>query len=84
MKKRRRKWWLWEWYSLCNRHWPGIRAPDPTCPQCRMGSWVFLPANVVSKVVYRIAPNFWRWWVNRPNSRTRKKIEEMFPNLRSK
>lgn len=67
-----------EWYSICSRH----RHPRKGCHLCHTGHWVNVAAHNVEHAIYVCAPWLWRWWVNRPNSATRKRLESVFPGLR--
>lgn len=70
--------WRCDWYSICSRH--GRWRSD--CPLCQSGQWVNRWARVGGGIVCRVCPRFLVWWVNRPNSKTRRWLRSVFPNLR--
>jgi hypothetical protein len=67
-----------EWYSICSAH----RNDDPGCKMCQTGRWVNVWRLWCSQVIYRMHKPTWIWWANRPNSKTRKWLLSVFPNLR--
>lgn len=80
MRPQTRRWgpFRQEWYSICSQAW----GHDENCPRCAAGHWVNVWAHAVESVFYKMFPGVWRWWVNRPNSRTRRRLEKWFPGLR--
>lgn len=58
--------WRYEWYSICS----GCNKPDknifynPNCPRCMTGSWRNVWLGKIEHIIYTLAPNLWRWWVN--------------------
>src|SRR6478736_1833567 len=54
--------WRYDWYSVCSKH----RHHDPDCRLCDCGSWVNNWWHLAGSLVYKVAPNLWRWWANRP------------------
>ena len=54
--------WRYEWYSLCSAH----RDSIITCRMCTAGSWENVWRTKMSQFVFAVAPDLWRWWVNRP------------------
>ncbi len=52
--------WKYEWYSFCGIH----REYNEFCRMCNAGSWVNVWKQSISNVIYRLSPNFWRWWMN--------------------
>lgn len=67
-----------DYYSLCSRH----REWDETCVACSHGRWRNHWSRMGGSIVYKLFPWLWRWWVNRPNSASRKFLEETFPGLK--
>lgn len=66
------------WSSICGIHYDYRKD----CNMCNAGYWVNRNAAYFEGLVYKIAPWLWRWWVNRPNSKARKRIKGWFPNLK--
>jgi hypothetical protein len=66
------------WFSICSAH----HGTDLDCPSCMTGQYVNDFGRKVDTAFYRAAPRLWRLWVNRPNSPTRRFLEEVFPNLK--
>lgn len=73
-------WWKKRWMSFCSRHF----KYDDACNACNAGSWQTNGNKFVSGLVYKISPKVWMWWMNRPNSKARKLIEDNFPNMKKK
>lgn len=80
LPSRRRGPFRQEWYSICSKHRGG--GPDSDCRLCRTGQWHNVHRLKVSGFVHDHAYPVWFWWVNRPNSRSRKFLRSVFPNLR--
>lgn len=84
VKRRRRLrgkfFWKEEFYSICSRHFNWRED----CPLCQKGEWINLWVHHVSSMVHDWAYPVWYWWVNRPNSRSRRRLEELFPGLKGK
>jgi hypothetical protein len=38
--------------------------------------------HAIDGLIYRRAYRLWHWWHNRPNSKTRRRLESFFPGLR--
>lgn len=72
--------WRCDWYSICSHH----RDHDPECKRCLTGRWVSHWAHAVGHLVYLSVPGVWRWWVNRPDSKSRRFLEQTFPGLRGR
>jgi hypothetical protein len=68
-----------EFYSICSMH----SKPQDDCDCCNAGSWRNVYATMLSHTFYKVSPFLWRWWANRPNSKSRKRLEEIFPNLKN-
>ena len=65
-------------YSICSGH----SGDEEDCSRCQKGMWRYVWAIWLSGLLYKISPKLWRIWANRPNSKTRKFLEETFPNLK--
>lgn len=68
-----------EFYSICSAH---MHSEGIDCKLCETGSWHNVYMLKASQLVYKISPSLWRWWANRPNSKSRKQLKEWFPNLK--
>jgi hypothetical protein len=67
-----------EFYSVCSRHYQWRED----CNQCQAGMWRNIWMHHVSAFFNRFAYPLWHWWVNRPNSRSRRELEKLFPGLK--
>lgn len=66
---------------VAGHHWiPQPTGPD--CKTCKVGHWVNAWWRVVGSYFHKHHYRWWFWWVNRPNSASRKRLEKIFPNLR--
>jgi hypothetical protein len=72
--------WRRDWFSICSRHG---RGEELGCRMCMTGHYVWRVNYNLNHFVYKRWPNLWRWWVNRPGSWTRKRLEGWFPGLKS-
>lgn len=70
--------WRATWYSICSAHQISV----PTCSRCMAGHYHNDFKNWFSSYFHKHHYKLWFWWVNRPNSQSRKEIEELFPNLK--
>ena len=70
--------WQADWMSFCSAH----REARADCAACMAGEYRNRLAGQAERLVAKHAYWLWHWWVNRPGSRTRKRLEEAFPNLR--
>lgn len=64
-----------EWYSICSAH----QEYKEDCERCNCGTWSNVWRVHFSNLVYKIAPGFWIWWVNRRRDKNEipwKNIEE--------
>lgn len=66
------------WYSICSRHY----EYDDKCEGCKMGVWTYNISHFFSGIIYKIFPSLWKLYMNRENSKARKKIKEWFPKLK--
>ena len=69
--------WREEFYSLHSN--PRLIAEDV---EHRFGVWHNVWSHRVGSVVFRVSPALWRWWANRPTSKTRRTLQSFFPNLK--
>lgn len=53
--------WKQTWFSICSMHY----YHDDTCNMCTIGSWYNDYRHFVSSLIFKVAPKFWIWWVNR-------------------
>lgn len=54
---------LWNkkrWFSFCSKH----AEYDKNCLICQGGTWTNVWKHNIEKVIYKISPRFWMWWVN--------------------
>ena len=72
--------WRSTWYSICSRH----QISDTNCHRCMAGHYVNDIKHWLGGYFERHHYKFWFWWVNHPNSQSRKDIEKLFPNLRER
>jgi hypothetical protein len=70
--------WRREWYSICSRH----HDPHTDCHMCMTGHYSYVVLNHMEHFFYTHFYRLWHWWVNRPNSASRKRIETIFPKLK--
>lgn len=75
-------WYEYKWYSICSIH--GFKGTQIECGMCQKGVWTNTWRLKISGFIHKVFPKFWMWYVNRPNSKSRKRIEEWFPNLKKK
>ena len=68
----------YEWFSICSMH----RDFSETCAACGKGQWINCWAHAIDAVFYTVTPWLWRWWNNRPTSKSRRFLEDAFPGLR--
>jgi hypothetical protein len=80
MRYRKKFIWKEQWFSICSMHF----KHDEGCAMCNTGAWTNIFRWKIGKIIFKIAPNVWIWWMNRPNSNARRQIEEWFPKLRKK
>lgn len=71
--------WRKDWASICSAHRDGM----PGCRLCFTGYYSNRWAHKVGHYFYRHHYRLWHRWVNRPNSRARRDLERIFPNLRA-
>lgn len=50
----------YNWVSICSKH----QSFNEDCNLCQTGSWSNNWKMNISEIVYNLAPNFWRWWIN--------------------
>ena len=67
------------WMSICSCH----RKYQDDCDMCRVGEWRWTLSMWVEHQIYCHVRPLWRWWVNRPNSARRRRLEKTFPRLKS-
>lgn len=67
-----------EFYSICSMH----SEYEYDCDCCNAGSWSNVYVAKISQGFYKVCPSLWRVWANRPNSKSQKTLEEIFPNLK--
>lgn len=70
--------WRADFYSVCSRH----HHSRDDCPQCNAGQWSNRIVHRIDGRIYRYARRLWLWWHNRPNSKARRTLEGIFPNLK--
>lgn len=51
-----------DWYSVCSMCY----YHNEDCPRCRVGRWHNRLTRKFGSMVYRLWPDLWRWWANRP------------------
>ncbi len=73
-------WWKYRWISICSIH--GFEGTQIECNMCQTGIWSNLWISKISSLIYKLFPKLWIWYMNRPNSKARKQIEEWFPKLK--
>jgi len=56
--------WRKEFYSMCSKH----QINNPDCSLCKNGRWCNVWKQHVSHIIFMIAPELWRWWVNKRRS----------------
>ena len=67
-----------DWFSFCSAH----RVAQSDCQTCMTGQYRNRVGQAGEHFVYQHAYGLWHWWVNRPGSKDRKMLEEVFPNLK--
>ena len=70
--------WRKDWISVCSAH----HGTEVGCLACMTGNYHNRWASKAERFLASHAYWLWHWWVNRPNSRTRKQLEEAFLNLK--
>jgi hypothetical protein len=70
--------WKERWFSICSAHIDF----NKDCKACNAGYWTNVWGWKISGVVSKLFPKFWIYWMNRPNSKARKQIMELFPKLK--
>jgi hypothetical protein len=70
--------WRANWYSICSQHF----KTDPACRACMAGHYINDWRHAMGKAVHDRCYPLWYWWANRPNSRSRRFLEEVFPGLK--
>lgn len=68
-----------QWGSICSAH---INY-NKECPRCNAGCYRNIILGRISHYVYVICPWIWCKYMNRKNSSARKRLEEIFPNLKT-
>ena len=53
-------WWCKTWFSICSKH----QSYDPDCSLCNIGTWKNNYKLKISKIINRIIPGVWKWWMN--------------------
>jgi hypothetical protein len=53
--------WRKVWFSVCSAH----REPLMRCECCRRGGYLNAWRYRMSRIIYRVVPRVWLWWVNR-------------------
>jgi hypothetical protein len=53
--------WREEWYSICSAH----IEHNPECENCKIGRWVNVIGHFFDSLIYKIEPDFWRWYTNK-------------------
>ena len=72
--------WNCVWLSICSRHY----KYQADCNLCNAGYWRNRTMQTLSHFIYKRWPRLWRRWANsRWNEGARRRLESMFPNLRS-
>ncbi len=69
-----------QWWSICSRHY----VYDKECNICNAGHWEYTWVTKFNHLFFKISPRLWRWYMNRPNSKARQRIEKWFPNMKKK
>ena len=67
-----------EWYSFCSRR----GKFDENCHICNVGTWNNVYKRIIGSLIHKHFYKLWFWFVNRENSKTRKRIKKYFPNLK--
>lgn len=70
--------WKQRWFSICSAHY----EYKEDCGMCNAGHWTNVWQWKFGFIMYKLWPNLWTWYMNRPNSKARKQIMELFPKLR--
>lgn len=73
-------WWKERYFSICSAHY----EHKDDCKTCNTGTWTNVWKWKMGGVIFKVMPKVWIWWMNRPNSKARKQIEEWFPKLKGK
>lgn len=53
--------WRKDWYSICSTH----KNNKADCIRCNAGHWTNHWQWWFGHMIYTLAPDLWRWWVNR-------------------
>jgi hypothetical protein len=67
-----------DWFSFCSAH----RRAQTDCKTCMSGRYRNRVVQSGEHFFYAHTYGLWHWWVNRPNSGSRKTLEEVFGNLK--
>lgn len=67
-----------EFYSICSMH----RESRSDCDLCQEGTWTNVWTRRVGHLVHDHCYRLWYWWVNRPDSKSRRNLERIFPGLK--
>jgi hypothetical protein len=78
MRAKGRFFWKKIWFSICSMHFDY----NEECSMCRAGNWTNVWEWKIGGAIHDICPRLWRWWVNRPGSKQRKQLEEIFPKFK--
>lgn len=71
--------WKQRWFSICSMHY----KYKEDCHICNTGGWTNVWQWKIGSLIYKLTPNLWKWWMNRPNSKARRQIMEWFPKLKN-
>lgn len=66
--------WKERWFSFCSMHF----KYEEDCCACNTGSWTNVWKWKIGGLLFKVMPKIWIWWMNRPNSKSRKRIEKWF------
>ena len=66
------------WYSVCSRH----REYEISCNACNAGRWISGEEHELEHWLYEQDYKLWYKWANRPESASKKALEEIFPHLK--
>jgi hypothetical protein len=67
-----------KWYSICSKH----KEKQEDCLLCQKGRYISNTETTWNNIFYALSPTLWRLWANRKGSKSRKFLEETFPNLK--
>ena len=68
------------WYSVCSKHFEYREG----CELCAAGHYLNSVRIRFGHFFHNHFYRLWHWWVNRPNSKSRRFLEEVFPGLKGK